>query len=340
MFRTRHTLLATTLLLAACAGNDYGPSLGSVPNMPSLDNDRAVEQEAELKQARVEALSRRMDAVKEAGTVTTPAVVEDVPEAKEEAKEEVAAPAAVVKEVAAAPVIERPVINSDPDAILKRNPETVSARLKEATRKRAPEPKAAPKKAAAVETKPVVDAAPVVETKAAAEVINSAPSDTLMAQPDVVGATAAAAAPAPQAPVDAVAVVAVPVEAAAPKTVDVKLPPLGQFRVYLGEFTFARGQKALGEADLERLSEILQPLLNRQVQGTFLVEGYASVDTKRTLKGDLNNMVLSLERANALEEGLKFMGVESDRIRVQALGQTNPHKLAGNRPRAVLWLIQ
>lgn len=295
MIRTRHILLSTGLLLAACAGNDYGPSIGSVPKgMPSLDNDRAVEQEAEMKAARVEALSRRMDALKEAGEDTSATQAEIIEETIVEEKVE------AIEVAAAEPTIERPVINSDPDAILKRAPQEkgVVTRAKEATRKRTPR---------AVET--TAKAKPVVAveqpTKEVADV-----------RPQEMAASVAA------------------------KPIDVKLPPLGQFRVYLAEFPFGRGQNKLSGDDLEKLSKVLQPLLDRQVQGTFLVEGYASVDSKRTLKGDLSNLSLSLERATALEESLKFMGVEPGRIRVQALGQTNPHKLPGNKPRAVLWLIQ
>lgn len=120
----------------------------------------------------------------------------------------------------------------------------------------------------------------------------------------------------------------------------IEIPSLQGQPIYLTEIDFGLGKKVLDGSDKAQVAKVVNRLLAKNIQGTFVVEGYASKDSKRSTKVDIMNMKLSLARANALASTLAELGVPRERLRIQAMGQTNPHNLAGNKARAVLWVVQ
>lgn len=118
------------------------------------------------------------------------------------------------------------------------------------------------------------------------------------------------------------------------------LPPVAESTriASLGEVTFRVGSAKLSQQDLSRLADMIRHLENIQAQGTYVVEGYASVDPSP--KRAFANATLAYDRARAVADALIFLGVDAERISVHGRSTQNPYNDGSANRRAVVWFKQ
>jgi outer membrane protein OmpA-like peptidoglycan-associated protein len=118
------------------------------------------------------------------------------------------------------------------------------------------------------------------------------------------------------------------------------LPPVAEMThmTSLGEVTFRIGGAKLSQQDLSRLADMIRHLENIQAQGTYVVEGYASVD--QSPKRAFANATLAYDRARAVADALIFLGVEAERISVHGRSTQSPYNDGSPNRRAVVWFKQ
>ena len=125
-----------------------------------------------------------------------------------------------------------------------------------------------------------------------------------------------------------------------PAPAEVPVPAEDHMRFYLGEIKFLQNSVRLGTNDLTALDTMINPILQKDIKGTFVVEGFSSENKTRTDEADVTNLMVSVKRAEVVRDALIAQGVPADRIEVRGLGTANPYGMNGSNRRAVIWLNQ